>query len=52
MINQVTQKKGTNLFTETGRYFQTLPPRKQREAKKLDKHFKDVQRIFMWEKGE
>ena len=52
MINQVTQKRGTNLFTETGRYFQTLPPRKQSEAKKLEKHFKDVQRIFMWEKGE
>lgn len=53
MIQQTLNKKqAVNIFANTGRYFQTLPPRKQREAEKLEKHFKDVQRIFMWEKGE
>ena len=52
MIKQEVQKREVNLFTDSGRYFQTLPPRKQREAEKLEKHFKDVQRIFMWTKGE
>lgn len=44
--------KAVNMFANSGRYLQTLPPKKQRDAEKLDKHFADVERIFLWTKGE
>lgn len=52
MQQTLNKKQAVNIFADTGRYFQTLPPRKQKEAEELDKHFKDVQRIFLWTKGE
>lgn len=34
-----------------GRYFQVLPPKKQRDAERLEKRYEDIQRIFQL-KGE
>lgn len=42
--------KGANMYEHTGRYFQTLAPRQQREAEKLDKHFREAERVFLWAK--
>ena len=40
--------KTVNMYAESGRYLQQLPPKKQRDAGKLDEHFEDVKRIFLW----
>lgn len=44
--------RAVNMFADSGRYLQTLPPRKQRDAEKLANHFAEVERIFLWTKGE
>lgn len=44
--------KAVNMFAESGRYFQTLPPASERKAKKLDEWFKEPERIFRFAKGE
>lgn len=49
---KTNKDKAFNMFAESGRYLQTLQPKKQRDAEKLDKHFADVERIFLWTKGE
>ena len=35
-----------NLFADTMRYFQHLPPKRVRNAEKLDRWFEDVENIF------
>lgn len=51
MIGGKDQKaKAVNMYEHTGRYFQTLAPRRQREAEKLDEHFREAERVFLWSK--
>lgn len=41
-----------NLFADTMRYFQHLPPKRVRDAEKLDRWFEDVENIFFKAKEE
>lgn len=41
-----------NLFADTMRYFQHLPPKRVRNAEKLDKWFEEAENIFFKTKEE